>query len=325
MRIGVQLRVTAMLLLAALGVTGACAGPGERVQVQTTQGYDFSDFAAGPAPGVPISGSLVLPANATLRGAAVLSHGAAGPGARQERAARLLAEHGIAALVLDHFAARGVSSVTRDQLRISEQQMAADIFAARDALSRRLGLDTARIGAVGWSKGATAVTLASVDRLAGFLEPDRDRLAFAVAFYPFCGFRLDDEALATPLLMLLAGQDDWTPSAPCVRQASAWAEDGQPVSWQIYQDASHGFDSRSGRFLAARAITVRDTSPRCTLEVDAAGRTVTRDRALSLDTLPSRRGYLEACGERGVTFAGDPRAAAAARERLLAFLARALP
>ncbi|MEM6932437.1 MAG: dienelactone hydrolase family protein, partial [Pseudomonadota bacterium] len=173
--------------------------------------------------------------------------------------------------------------------------------------------------AIGWSKGATAVTLAAVSRLQGMLAPDTPPLAFAAALYPFCGFQLDDEALATPLLLLLAGEDDWTPSAPCVRQTEAWRATDQPVSVTVYETAAHGFDSRSGRFEIDSAITVRDTSPRCTLRVDKDGRTVTLDGAHSLATPDGRRAFLAVCGERGVTFAGDEESRRNARARLLAF------
>ena len=314
-----------LTVMALASVTGACAQSGERIEIPTTRGYDFVDFPGAVPSDTPITGRLILPPDGEPRGAAILSHGAGGSGARQDRAARLLADRGIAAFVLDHFGARGVSSVARDQLRISEQQMATDIFAARDVLVRRLGLDATRIGAVGWSKGATAVTLSAVARLGALTAPGDPPLAFAAAFYPFCGFRLDDETLATPLLMLLAGRDDWTPSAPCVRQANAWSETGQKVSWQLYETASHGFDSRSGRFRAEQAITVRDTSARCTLEVDSDGRTVTLDRALSIDTMEARRAFLAACGARGVTFEGDDNARADSQVRLLAFIETALP
>jgi dienelactone hydrolase len=315
----------AAALSVALCVAGAaCAQVAEPFQISTTIGYDFADFAASTPSGGLIGGVLVLPDDVPPRAAAILSHGAAGPGARQERVAELLAENGVAALIIDHFAARGVSSVAQDQLRVPEQQMAADIFSAREAMSARLGLDPSVIGAVGWSKGATAVALAAVERLGGFVGASGAPLAFAAAFYPFCGFQLDEEALASPLLLLLAERDDWTPAAPCVRQAEAWAVAGQPVTWRVYEGASHGFDSGAGRFRSEGAITVRDDSFRCTLEVDEAGRTRTVDGDHALGTVEGRRDFLAACGVRGVTFEGDAEAGESARRHLLLFIEEAL-
>ncbi|MEM7424439.1 MAG: dienelactone hydrolase family protein [Pseudomonadota bacterium] len=312
--------ISAFAVVVIASAPAACGLSGERIAVPTSEGYDFADFRSDPAQGTTISGVLVVPSSGPILGAAILSHGAGGTGARQRRAARLFAEAGIAAFVLDHFTARGVSSVARDQLRITEQQMASDIFAARDVLSERLELDGARIGAVGWSKGGTAVTLSAVGRLGRFVAPQGEPLGFAAAFYPFCGFQLDEEALSTPLLMLLAGQDDWTPSAPCLRQIKAWASAGENAEWVLYNEASHGFDSRSGRFRVDQAITVRDTGPGCTLDVDEGGRTVTIAKTLSLTTLEERRQFLAACGERGVTFEGDAKAGPLALERLLSFV-----
>jgi hypothetical protein len=71
-------------------------------------------------------------------------------------------------------------------------------------------------------------------------------------------------------------------------------------------------------------VTVRDDSPRCTLNVDAAGRTTTLDGGQSLQTPHARRAFLTACGARGVSFAGDPDAGEDARRRLLAFIGQAL-
>lgn len=312
-------------LLSATILLSACAAPGEPLRVETREGYDFADFIDAQSSPVAIEGSLVLPEDVPPRGAAILSHGAAGPGGRQERTAMLLAEAGWAALILDHFAERGVRSVARDQIRVSEQQMASDIFRARDTLIQRLNLEPAQIGAIGWSKGATAVTLAAVKRLQGMLAPDTPPLAFAAAFYPFCGFQLDDEALASPLLLLLAGKDDWTPSPPCLRQAEAWQAANQPVSAMLYETAEHGFDSRAGRFEIDSAITVREVSARCTLRVDRSGRTVSLDGAHSLATADARRAFLALCGERGVTFAGDAESGEDARMRLLSFATRSVP
>ncbi|MEL6769227.1 MAG: dienelactone hydrolase family protein [Pseudomonadota bacterium] len=319
-----ELRIPSLMLCAGL-LLSACAASGEPLRTQTLEGYDFADFIDARPSSVAIEGRLVLPEDSLPRAAVILSHGASGAGGRQERAAALFAEAGWAALILDHFGERGVRSVARDQIRVSEQQMASDIFQARDALALRLDLEPSKIGAVGWSKGATAVTLATVSRLQGMLAPNTPPLAFAAAFYPFCGFRLDDDALASPLLLLLAGEDDWTPSAPCVRQADAWQAADQPVSAIVYETVAHGFDSGAGRFEIDGAITVRDASPRCTLRVDEAGRTTTLDGAHSLATPDDRRAFLATCGERGVTFAGDEESGRDARTRLLAFAKRSVP
>ncbi|MEO1459766.1 MAG: prolyl oligopeptidase family serine peptidase [Pseudomonadota bacterium] len=313
-------RLAGLAVLSLAACSAMSGSTTEELRFEARAVYDFADFAAGSGEPAPVEGRLYLPEEGPLRGAAILSHGAAGPGARQSRMAAVLAENGVAALLLDHFGPRGVGSVAREQLRVPEQTMIADILAARDLLADRLALAPERIGAIGWSKGATAVTLAAVARLSGFAAPEGPPLGFAAAFYPFCGFALDKDALGTPLLLLLGEDDDWTPAGPCLRQAEAWKMRGQPVRWEIYEDAEHGFDSRARPGRSDRVITVRDTSPRCTLTVDTNGRTLTLDGTHSLTSPEGRAAFLGDCGVRGAGFAGNAAARAASREGLLAFI-----
>jgi dienelactone hydrolase len=307
-------------------LAGGEAGP---VAFASTNPYDFVQMIDGSAEPARVTGVLRLPPEGvTPRSAVILSHGAGGPGARQERYAVALAEAGHATLMLDHFGPRGLSSTVRDQLRATEQSMVADVFAARALLRSHPALADKPVGLIGWSKGGTVATLASVDRLAGYAtgrDAAGSRLDFAIAFYPFCGFALDGERLATPLLYLLAENDDWTPPGPCLRQVEAWQAAGEPVTAVVFDDADHGFDSRLWLSVPVPpAITVRDTSDACTLTVDADGGSVTQDGALSVGTLAGRTAFLEACGVRGVTFGGQGAARRAARDAVTDFIESAL-
>ena len=331
------MRAALLLIALALAGCGSVPDPGppvERISGRdggpvaflSTSPYDFAEAQAPDAERLRVWGVLTMPPEGTpLRGAAILSHGSAGPGGRQERMAERLAERGIAALVMDHFAPRDIGSTVEDQLRVTAQTMLADIAAARELLATHPEIEAGRVGVIGWSKGAIVASLGAVERLAGYMGLAEPPLAFAVAFYPFCGFDLDDETLGTPLLYLLGEADDWTPPGPCLRQARAWAEAGEPAEAAVFADALHGFDARLPfAFEIGRAITVRDTSPACTLTVDAEGRSVTLDGSASVDSLAARRAFLEACGVKGVTFGGDVGARKAAYARLDAFLDRAL-
>jgi len=329
-------RLLAVLALALTGCTGATGTPPEIVEsladgrsgavsFATRAPYDFVDLAGGGAPEDRIAGRLVLPeGDGAVRAAAILSHGAGGTGGRQDRMADWLAGRGIAAFVLDHFGPRGIGSTVRDQLRATEQTMVADLFAARALLATHPRIGDAPAGVMGWSKGATAATLSILSRVAG--AAGAEPFDFAVAFYPFCGFALGEEPVATPLLMLLAGADDWTPAAPCADLARDWAAAGDPVAAVVFEDAPHGFDSGMWWTIpVGRAITVRDRSDRCTLDLgpDLATRTV--DGAHRLGDVAGRVAFLDDCGERGVTFGGDGAATEAAYDRVAAFLAERLP
>ncbi|MEM0987539.1 MAG: dienelactone hydrolase family protein [Pseudomonadota bacterium] len=311
-----------IVALTALALAG-CGGPSGGADVTFT-GKDAYDFG-GMADAAPrtIEAKLYLPpGDGPVAGAAILSHGSGGTGSRQDRMAGILLEAGFAALVVDHFGPRSIGSTVEDQLRVTAQGMMTDAFAARDLLAQHPRIPADKIGIIGWSKGGIVASLAAVDRLAGFASDER--MAFAIAFYPFCGYQLDEETLASPLLYLIGDQDDWTPAGPCVRQAEAWAANGQPAEVVVYPGARHGFDSRAPDLTIGRAITVRDTSPRCTLTVDAAGNTVALEGGLGLETLERRREYLEVCGVRGVGFGGNSDARAASTDKVLGFIRAAL-
>ena len=302
------------------------AGTAEtRVTFVSKDAYDFGDMISGAAPDRIVHGDLLLPpGDGPVRGTAILSHGSGGTGARQTQMAETLVNAGYAAFILDHFTPREIGSTVADQLLVTAQMMMMDVFEARDLLSTHPRIDADRVGVMGWSKGAITAALSSVDRLAGYADDGSGRLAFSVAFYPFCGWDLDAETLATPTLYLMGSEDDWTPAAPCVRQAEAWAANDQPIEWQVYDGAQHGFDSRSPDFTISRAITVRDTSAKCTLRVSPEGRTETLDGKHGLDSVDGRKAYLADCGERGVGFGGNAAAREASRARVLSFLDRTL-
>lgn len=300
-------------------------GQSGRIYFQSVDAYDFPEMIVGRTPGRVIHGDLSLPAaDAPLRGAVILSHGSGGVGSRQERMAELLVAEGFMAFTLDHFSPRDVGSTARDQIRITEQGMLADVAAAQKLLATHPRLEASEIGHMGWSKGAVVALAGSVARFAGYAEM-LEPLAFSIAFYPFCGFDVSEEKLASPLLILIGSEDNWTPAPPCSAAVNALEARGEPAEIELYQGAQHGFDSRSPDFEIGSAITVRRTDPACALIVDQNGLTRSRDGAQQLGTLDGRIAYLRACGVRGVGFGGNATARAASRDRVLSFIARYLP
>ncbi|MEM9146076.1 MAG: dienelactone hydrolase family protein [Pseudomonadota bacterium] len=331
----VAMHATGLVMLALAACSGGVSedaplresladGPsGAEFALASRAPYDFPDLAAGRGPEDRIVGRLLMPdGDGPVRGAAILSHGAGGLGSRQHRMAERLAARGIASLVLDHFGPRGIGSTVRDQLRATEQTMVGDVYRARRMLASHPRIPTDKIGMIGWSKGGTTAVLASVARIGGFAAPEGEGLAFAIAFYPFCGFALGEEPLGAPLLMLLAGRDDWTPAEPCQRLTARWQDRGQPATEVTYDSAPHGFDS--GLFFEARvdrAIAVRRDGPDCMLTLAPDGQTVTVDGTHKLNDITGRERFLAACGERGVTFGGDRAARGAAFAEVDRFLA----
>ena len=96
-------------------------------------------------------------------------------------------------------------------------------------------VDPARISALGWSYGGSAI-------LAALAEHNQDQLSFsrAVVYYPICrGLRPWKNA--TPVLMLLAGADDTAPGDACEEVAKSNATPNA-VKIVVYSGAQHAFD-----------------------------------------------------------------------------------
>ena len=74
----------------------------------------------------------------------IVHHGSGGvTDERERRYARELVKMGVAALVLDSFAGRGVTSTVRDQAAVSNNDMIADAFAALKLLAAHARIDAA--------------------------------------------------------------------------------------------------------------------------------------------------------------------------------------
>lgn len=279
---------------------------GRAVEILSSSGYDFD--ALGEERGAVRLAADLLEPTARPRAVVILSHGSGGLGGHVYRWAERLRAEGYAALVLDHFAARGVASTAAAQLGVTEQQMAADIIAAAQRLRADPTYADAPIAHIGWSKGATAGLLASVERYAAFAaaRSASPGIDLFISFYPFCGFRLAGEASAR-LRVLAGAADDWTPSAPCAEAVAELAAAGSDASIRIFDGALHGFDYWSaGARRIDGAVTVRDRSDRCRLRVGANGETRTLDGGHSVRTRAAREAYLRECGVRGVGFGGAP-------------------
>ncbi len=293
------------------------------VHFESRNSYDFRDALTGAAGPQVVRGRLSMPdGRAEPVPAVVLVHGSSGIRKRHERYAERLVELGFAAFLLDSFGPRKVQSTARDQLRVSSQMMMADALAARRLLATHPGINAARIGVMGWSKGGIVALLASVDRLAGYIDGSAERFAFAVVYYPFCGYELNgDDRLANPVLLLLGERDDWTPAKPCMSLADRLAATGQPIRYEVYPEAHHGFDGASQTIRFGRDfVTIRAETDMCRIVIDTDG--VSRSKAAGHDisTLERRAAFLKSCGVRGVHWGGNRTARTRAWQAATRFL-----
>ncbi len=239
-----------------------------------------------PVPPTRLSGRLTRPAGAGPHPAVVLLHGCEGMAPYQARWAERIAGWGYLALQVDSYGPRRIENTCGDYHRMSDTGQELDAFGALAYLSGRADVIADRIALLGWSSGASALLLVLDERQIQTLFPRNFRAA--VAFYPHC-FAANGPFVG-PVQVLIGGADDWTPARRCRRMAEVNAPRAHPVALTVYPGAHHFFDD-PGRGPPAYhpRIDNREKSP-----------------------------------ARGATFGHDAAAAADARARVRAFLARRL-
>ena len=118
---------------------------------------------------------------------------------------------------------------------VTEGEAARDLVAAVTWLRSQESVDKTRISALGWSYGGGAVLVA----LADYTEEEL-ALSRAIVYYPLCR-AVRPWRVATPLLMLLAGDDEVAPSRACQAAVQKSATPGI-VKTVTYHGALHAFD-----------------------------------------------------------------------------------
>ncbi|HXJ81991.1 MAG TPA: dienelactone hydrolase family protein [Candidatus Methylomirabilis sp.] len=189
-----------------------------------------------------LTGDLFTPSGNGPHPAVILLHGCSGVTQNTTTWAMWLQSEGYAALVLDSFTGRGLRTVCGDPRPLTGQVRASDVFAAAVRLKSLGFIDENRIAAMGFSHGGWTVLSAWRTQAR---HPEA-MLKALMAFYPACAPTLP-EGVAPPLLMLLGGQDDWTPAQPCLKLAETASKAGLPVNAILYPDARHAFDAANLR------------------------------------------------------------------------------
>lgn len=242
--------------------------------------------------------------------AIVIVHGYGGVSdAREGFWARELAAFGVAALVIESFSARGAASSIEDQSRISTARGLRDAHAAAGYLAAQDFVDPKRIGVMGMSwGGSVAMRAADRRRQGGF--------AAAIPLYPGCVAQYRNPQPGVPMLLLLAGRDDYTGTKTCVDYALRIGAAGGAVQLRIYGDAHHGFDAEGGSF-SAEAPSYRD----CVLYIEDDGSTTYAKTGEPLDSPEKGFDLMKRdCMRTGATVAGNARARQEALADVKAFL-----
>lgn len=187
-----------------------------------------------------------------------------------------LTRAGIAALIVDSYAARGLEDSVYDQSAIDVWDMENDAIAALAKLAKDPRIKADRIAIMGVSKGGTTAmnsAFTSRRRWTGVRD-----IAFAahVAISPDCTWTMRRASTTgAPIMFLLAELDDQTPSQPCLVLADRIRKAGnQQVEAKMYKGAHHAWEELGWRpVYDARA----ENYAQCRVWVEEDGRMISAE------------------------------------------------
>ena len=158
--------------------------------------------------------------------------------------ASALVSKGVAVLLVDPFRGRGIVDTIADQGRLTWPASAYDVLAAVRYLRARADVDPVRIGALGGSRGGTAVMMAAARPFSDAILGKGKGLRAVVAGYPWCGtqFRSARLARGTSLLVLQGDRDDWVSVQQGQDAVHAMIVVEQDATMRIVAGATHAFD-----------------------------------------------------------------------------------
>jgi dienelactone hydrolase len=176
--------------------------------------------------------------------AVMIVPGSGGIGPHHLEQASALVTAGFAVLVIDPFHARGIGDTIADQGRLNWAASAYDVLAALSYLRTRPDIDLARIGAVGSSRGGTAVMMAIAAPFSDAIVGRGRGLRAVVAGYPWCGtqFRSARLVKGSALLVLQGDRDDWVSVQQCQDAVHALSVAGGDATMKIFAGGLHAFD-----------------------------------------------------------------------------------
>lgn len=198
-----------------------------------------------------VPAQLLLPANNGKKvPAMVIMHGIGGlyNSSGQKRAyweyAEMLAENGVAAILVDSHGARGygVTNMLASSA-VSVYSFAADAFAAADLLRTHSLIDPNQIGIMGFSKGGMTTLLATDQRFTNSLSATKSKFNLHIPIYPGCGnFPEKLQPSMSPVHMLLGEKDNYAGITGCFEIEEKLKASNTPVHVTIYKGAVHSWD-----------------------------------------------------------------------------------
>lgn len=224
-------------------ITFANGSVGEDVSFTSANLSDYADAMANApslAP-VEIDAKLFMPPKPARDPLplVVVVPGSVGVAVSHLSHAETVTELGMAALVIDPFGARQVTSTVSNQTQYSFAASAYDVVAAIKYAATLSGIDTQRIGTQGHSRGGSAVLTAAMTFFSGQDLP----LKAVYSVYPWCGHQFLNPDIGDVALRIVIGdQDNWCSPQQAQGYAQAIRLAGGRVSFRLFEDAEHSFD-----------------------------------------------------------------------------------
>ena len=150
---------------------------------------------------------------------------------------------GIATFVVDSFKPRGIGNSTMDQSQISYPASVSDALLALKVIAAQPGIDSKRIGVIGYSRGAVAAATSAFENIrAGVLGKDNAlKFALHIAYYGGCS--MVGTTTGVPMQLFVGDRDNIiTPETCGVAVSGLKAKGANVIDYVAYPGALHSFD-----------------------------------------------------------------------------------
>jgi len=209
-----------------------------------------------------ISGQLTLPPGDGPFPAVILYHGHYHPDDLEPWFQMLvpkLVEANIGVFVIDSFSGREITNTAFYETRLSRAARLTDVFQALKFLAGLDEIDENRIGISAYSVGGTTAMMAADRRINETSLAAGRSFAALLPVYPACQVRFRrPEPTGAPMLVLLAGNDDYSPSSFCEQYGEEAADAGYAVKIKKYENAQHGWVNEKASTDCENCMTFRD-------------------------------------------------------------------
>lgn len=191
-----------------------------------------------------ISGVFARPAGATGNvPAMVIMHSSGGINATTWEWSNFFLQMGIATFVVDSFGPRGIVTSTVDQSQLNYGASVADALLALKVVAGQPGIDSKRIGVIGFSRGALAAATSSFENLRAAVLGSDSTLKFALHVPYYGGCTQVATTTGSPMLFFVGKDDDFVSAASCTFAVGKLKEKGANIADYVqYPNTYHSFD-----------------------------------------------------------------------------------